>query len=46
MERKPLRDAYSEGFAKARTRLLHEENVDKLTSERCQITDELRNELP
>lgn len=46
MERKHLRAAYSEGFDKARTRMLLEENVDKLTRERCEITDELRNELP
>jgi uncharacterized protein (TIGR00369 family) len=45
MKRKEFRAAYSEHFDNAKTRMLLSENVDKLTSERCQVTNELREQL-
>jgi len=45
MKRKELRATYSEHFDNARTRMLLDENVDKLTSERCLLTDDLRTKL-
>lgn len=45
MKRKEFRAAYSEHFDNAKTRMLLSENVDKLTNERCQVTDELRDQL-
>ncbi|GAB3887602.1 acyl-CoA thioesterase [Spirosoma agri] len=45
MKRKELRAAFSENFDNARTHILLDENIDKLTRERCQLTDELRDLL-
>ncbi|QIP16013.1 acyl-CoA thioesterase [Spirosoma aureum] len=45
MKRKELRAAYSEHFDNARLRMLHNENIDQLTGERCQLTDELKKNL-
>lgn len=45
MKRKELRAAYGEHFDNAKNRMLLHEDVGKLTSERCQLTDELRGQL-
>ncbi len=45
MKRKELRASYSEHFDNARTRMLLSENVEKLRSERCELTDSLKEEL-
>lgn len=45
MKRKELRAAYSEHFDNAKTRILLDENVEKLKSERCQLKSELQGNL-
>jgi uncharacterized protein (TIGR00369 family) len=45
MKRKELRASYSEHFDNAKTRMLLDENVEKLKSERCQLTDDLERSL-
>ncbi|GAB3548554.1 acyl-CoA thioesterase [Spirosoma fluminis] len=45
IKRKELRTSYSEHFDNAKTRMLLTETVGKLTSERCQLTDDLKNQL-
>ena len=45
MKRKELRASYSEHFDNARTRMLLNENLDKLQHERCQLTDSLNQDL-
>lgn len=45
MQRKELRASFSEHFDIVKTRMLLDENVDKLALERCQLTDELKNSL-
>ncbi|GAB4037327.1 acyl-CoA thioesterase [Spirosoma jeollabukense] len=45
MKRKELRSSFSEHFDNAKTRMLLTENIDKLTTERCQLADGLEQEL-
>ncbi|CCH51368.1 thioesterase superfamily protein [Fibrisoma limi BUZ 3] len=45
MKRKELRAAYGEHFDNAVTRMQLNQNVGKLQSERCQLTDALQQEL-
>lgn len=45
MKRRELRTVYSEHFDNARMRLLLQENMSKLVTERCEVSDELRNTI-
>ena len=45
MKRKELRASYGEHFDNVKTRMLLHENIGKLANERCQLTDELSEQL-